>query len=248
MSSHSLAACALASGLAVIGLLSAPLERRAYQSDRGPRRKLVAYGLTIAVMWILTAAAIWICGWGPLIQSPIAPNAWLPAATITVPAIGAVTAGYLVVALLPLLQSLRGPRWRTAYAAAMRQAFSSIPGILPNVGVERATFLLLSISAGICEEILFRGFLIRLLHDGALALPLAAALATSSLIFGLGHTYQGFKGVVGTAIGGLFLGLLFLLGGNLIPAMVLHALLDMQVVFILRPTPETDGAAPLAAD
>ena len=58
MSSHSLAACALASGLAVIGLLSAPLERRAYQSDRGPRRKLVAYGLTIAVMWILTAAAI----------------------------------------------------------------------------------------------------------------------------------------------------------------------------------------------
>ena len=77
---------------------------------------------------------------------------------------------------------------------------------------------------------------------------LAAALATASLIFGPGHSYQGIKGVIGTAVGWLFPGLLFLLGGNLIPAMVLHALLDTLVAFVLRPTSGNVAVAPLAAD
>jgi membrane protease YdiL (CAAX protease family) len=64
---------------------------------------------------------------------------------------------------------------------------------------------------------------------------LLGALAASSLIFGLGHAYQGFKGVLSTAVAGLFLGLLFLLSGALIPAMALHALLDLQVVYVLWP-------------
>ena len=126
-------------------------------------------------------AAIRICGWTPLLHSPAAPEAWLPAAPITAPVIGVLTGVYLFVALLPLFQSLRGPRWRGAYAAAMRRGFATLPGFLPNTGAERLAFILVSLSAGVCEEILFRGFLIRLLHGGALAFPLLGALAASSL-------------------------------------------------------------------
>lgn len=248
MLNHLVAAWTLAGMLAVIGLLTAPLERRAYGSDSGPQRKLMAYGITIAVMWTAAAAAVWICGWGPLLQSSEAPVTWLPGARITAPAIGAGAATYLVIALLPLLQSLRGPRWRMAYAAAMRRGFSRLPGLLPNTGAERAAFILLSLSAGICEEILFRGFLIRLLHHGALALPLAGALAASSLLFGLGHAYQGFKGVLSTAVAGFCLGLLFLVSGNLIPAVVLHVLLDLQIVYVLRPSSEEATPTSLDAD
>jgi membrane protease YdiL (CAAX protease family) len=235
MSSHLVAAWGLAGLLAVIGLLTAPLERRLYQSEGCPRRKLMAYGITIAGLWTLAVTAIWICGWTALLHSPAAPGAWLPGAMVTAPVIAALTGLYLLVALLPLFQSLRGPRWRGAYAAAMRRGFATLPGFLPNTGAERVAFILVSLSAGVCEEILFRGFLIRWLHGGALGLPLVGALAASSLIFGLGHAYQGFKGVLSTAVGGLVLGLLFLLSGQLIPAMVLHALLDLQVVYVLWP-------------
>ncbi len=245
MSGHSATAWGLAGVLAVMGLLTAPLERRAYGCASSPRRKLTAYGITIVVLWALAAFAVWIRGWTSLLHSPAAPAAWLPAATITVPMIGAVTAAYLLVALLPLLRSARGPRWRTAYAAAMRRGFASLPGLLPNTGAERAAFILLSLSAGVCEEILFRGFLIRLLHDPAPGLPLAGALVVSSLVFGLGHAYQGFKGALGTAIAGLALGLVFLLSGSLIPAVILHALLDLQVVYVLRPA---SGPAAQAAN
>jgi membrane protease YdiL (CAAX protease family) len=248
MASHSVAAWGLAGLLGVIGLLTAPLERRAYQADCSPRRKLMAYGVTIAVLWFLAAVAIWIGGWASLSHSPAAPAIWLPRATITAPAIGALTSIYLFVASLPMLQSLRGPRWRTAYAAAMRRGFSKLPGLLPSSGAERAAFILVSLSAGVCEEILFRGFLIRLLNGGALALPLAGALAASSLLFGLGHAYQGFKGVLGTAVAGLFMGLLFLLSGNLVPAMVVHALLDMQVVYVLGSASRKAAPASLAPE
>ena len=245
MSIHFVAGWGLAGLLAVIGLLTAPLERRVYGADRGSRRKLMAYGLTIAVLWTLALFAVWISGSTPVLHSPAVPEAWLPAATIAGWAIGALTVLYFFVALLPTLQSLRGPRWRMAYAAAMRRGFSTLPGLLPNTGAERAVFILLSLSAGVCEEILFRGFLIRLLHDGALALPLAGALALSSLLFGLGHAYQGFKGMLGTAIAGLAMGLLFLLTGNLIPAMVLHAVLDMQVVYVLWPPSAKSAQRPI---
>lgn len=248
MSHHLVAAWGLAGVLAVIGLSTAPLERRVYRSDAGPRRKLMAYGITIAVLWTLAAAAVWICGWTSLLHSPAAPADWLPGSTIMAPAIGAVTASYLFVALLPLLQSLRGLRWRTAYAAAMRRGFSALPGLLPNTSAERAAFIFLSLSAGVSEEILFRGFLIRLLHDGAIALPLAGALTASSLLFGLGHAYQGFKGMLSTAVAGLSMGLLFLLSGSLIPAIVLHSLLDLQVVYVLRPAPGKPSPASLPAD
>jgi membrane protease YdiL (CAAX protease family) len=55
------------------------------------------------------------------------------------------------------------------------------------------------------------------------------------VIFGLAHSYQGVKGVLGTALGGFVLGLLFLLSESLIPSIVLHVLLDLQVAYILRP-------------
>jgi len=139
-----------------------------------------------------------------------------------------------------------------AYDVALRDAYDQMAAVEPALAYLQAQVRLhadhffpeqqedpplgkLFSAAGVCEEILFRGFLIRWLHGGALGLPLVGALAASSLIFGLGHAYQGFKGVLSTAVGGLVLGLLFLLSGQLIPAMVLHALLDLQVVYVLWP-------------
>ena len=53
------------------------------------------------------------------------------------------------------------------------------------------------------------------------------ALVSTSLVFGLGHAYQGPGGVLRTGVVGLVMGLLVLSTGSLLPAMLVHAVLDI---------------------
>jgi membrane protease YdiL (CAAX protease family) len=236
-------ALALAIVLVVLPPLTAPFERRFLQSNPSTSRKLVYYGCVIAVSWALTAAAVWIFGVEHLGHAPWPWAAWLPFAPVTGPLLGGLLAAYVLLALMPLVQSLRGPRWRRAYARAYRRHTEDFPGLLPDTAVERFGFVLLSLTAGVCEEALYRGFLIRYLHDDAPGLPLLLALAAASLAFGLAHVYQGAPAILRTGLAGVALGLAFLLTGSLIPAIVLHVLFDLQGAYVLRPLPDDDTAA-----
>jgi membrane protease YdiL (CAAX protease family) len=229
--------------LAVGGVATSPFDRWAYRAGAGASHKLCGYAVTILYLWTLMAVAVWRYGWPRLLVSPESIAAWLPAPALFAPFLFVVLASFFILALLPFLQSLRGLRWRRAYAAAIRREFARIPGFVPNDATERGVWIVVSLTAGLCEEILFRGFLIRFLHEGAPALPIWGALAVSCLCFGLGHAYQGAKGVVNTTIAGLGFGLLFLLSGSLVPGIVLHALIDLQMIYVMRPIPEGAGAA-----
>jgi len=46
------------------------------------------------------------------------------------------------------------------------------------------------------------------------------------VMFGLGHAYQGPTGIVKTGVVGLVLGCIVLASGWLIPAMIIHAMID----------------------
>ena len=232
MGNPNLAASLVAAMLAFGGIGLSPFERWAYGADAGATRKFLAYGVVLLYLWVLTGMAVSIYGWIPLLilQAPTLPP-------IVAPLLVPVLVAFFVLALMPLLQSLRGLRWRQAYQAAIRREFTKIPGLVPNTAAERAVWIVISLTAGICEEVLFRGFLIRFLHESSLALPIAGALAVSSVLFGLGHLYQGFKSLVTTTIAGLCFGLLFLLSGSLLPGIVLHALMDLQIAYVMRPIP-----------
>jgi membrane protease YdiL (CAAX protease family) len=241
----------LAGALTILGLLTGPFEYRLFRMDLGTRSKLSVYAGLALLLWILTAAAVGISGWSLLIHSPATTGPWLPGpgiggVRIAGVAISVATAVYVFLALQPLIGSLRGVRRRRAYAAALRRHGAAFPGFLPNTAPECAAFALVSLTAGICEEVLFRGFLIRFLHESSLNLSLVAALAASSLIFGSNHAYQGVKGVAATAIAGLALGSVFLVTGQLLPGIVLHALIDLQVAYVLLPITERDTATELA--
>ena len=234
------AAAGLAIILVVVPALTGPLERRFLRSNPSSRGKLAYYGFTISYLWLLSAAAASIFGIGRLSNGDWPWHAWLPLSSITGPLIMGLLAAYFLLGLMPLAQSLRGPRWRRAYARAYRRQAEEFSGLLPDTVVERFGFVLLSLTAGICEEALYRGFLIQYLNGGAPALPLLAALAASSLAFGFGHLYQGVPAVLRTGVTGIAFGLLFLLSGSLIPGMVLHALIDLQGVYVLLPLPDED--------
>ena len=80
-----------------------------------------------------------------------------------------------------------------------------------------------SLSAGICEELLFRAYLIPWLDQ---ALPIWAAVILSSALFGLLHAYQGPAGIVRTGAVGLVMALIFVATGSILIPIVLHFVVD----------------------
>jgi membrane protease YdiL (CAAX protease family) len=96
--------------------------------------------------------------------------------------------------------------------------------ILPSTPIERVAFAGVALTAGFCEEVLYRGFLLYAL-DGVIASPWIS-LVLAAIAFGVGHAYQGRRGIVLTAILGVVFGLLYRFGGSLWPGIVLHAAID----------------------
>ena len=106
----------------------------------------------------------------------------------------------------------------------IRKQFGKLSVIIPQNGNELARFYGLSITAGIVEEILWRGFLIWYLSQ---FMPLWAAAVISTIGFGLAHAYQGFAHLPQiTAVGAAFAGLYLLTGSIWLPV-VLHAAVDI---------------------
>jgi len=70
--------------------------------------------------------------------------------------------------------------------------------ILPQSTIELLPFLALAITAGLCEEFLYRGFAMAVL--GHLGSPAWAAVLISSIFFGLAHLYQGRSGFFSTLV------------------------------------------------
>ncbi len=104
--------------------------------------------------------------------------------------------------------------------------------LLPQSFTERAAFVLLSFTAGICEELVFRGFLIAALTAAFGSTP--GAVAVSSLLFGLLHVYQGVIGVGRATLLGLVLALPFVATGSILPSVVIHILIDVIAGLWLR--------------
>ena len=89
----------------------------------------------------------------------------------------------------------------------------------------------LSVTAGICEEFLYRGFIMWAL---AYYVGLPAAVVLQAMIFSLGHIYQGndarsvARALLKTGAAGLILGAIAVASASLIPGMIVHALVDLS--------------------
>ncbi len=125
----------------------------------------------------------------------------------------------------------------------MEKAFLRLSFILPRTGEERAWWIFVSLTAGICEEILYRGFLIHYFLAAPFHAGLLLAVIISSVIFGAAHLYQGVAGVISTTILGLIFSSIFLMTGSLLVPMVLHALIDLRILLILRPAEHVAAGA-----
>lgn len=100
-----------------------------------------------------------------------------------------------------------------------------IKALLPVTTVEKVVWIGLSVTAAVCEETVFRGYLLvngeTVLRSRWLAITLAAAA------FGIGHYYQGWGGVILITLYGLMFTWLRFRTGSLWACIVAHALQDI---------------------
>jgi uncharacterized protein len=102
---------------------------------------------------------------------------------------------------------------------------ASIRILLPQGAAEKVLWIAVSASAGICEELAFRGYFQH--QFAALAHSRWIALFVQAALFGIGHGYQGIEACAKIAVFGLLYGVVALWRGSLRPGMVAHAWSDI---------------------
>ena len=96
--------------------------------------------------------------------------------------------------------------------------------LLPHGRLEMALWVALSVSAGICEEALFRGYLQR--QFMALTRNVSAGILLSAMAFGLAHSYQGWRRAIVIGLEGAMLGAMAHWRKSVRPGMIAHAWKD----------------------
>lgn len=188
-----------------------------WKEDNLPDARVRHYG-RIAI-WEWSTVAVFLSWWfwtgreaAPLRLVPDASGwQWLAVA------VGFVLAGLLVLQMVIVTRSPES-------LSKVRGGLGDLEPMIPRNGREQRAFTRLSITAGVCEEILYRGLVLAIL---AAAIGTWPAVFVSSAVFGLGHIYQGPLGFMKTAAVGLALALLTVFSGSLFTAILVHIVMDV---------------------
>ena len=181
------------------------------------KEKLAVYAATIGFQWALAALVAWRALERRLSAEELGLSSRPLLPVLTAGVIGAVLVGGLQWLNLRRIGKMEGPT-----ADLLRKLASRL---LPVNWLEYLPYSALAITAGVCEEFLYRGFVMGAL--GRLVLPVWAVVALTSILFGLAHAYQGKGGIVSTGLFGVVLALGRLWFGSLLPVMMWHASLDL---------------------
>jgi uncharacterized protein len=232
--------------VAILLLAAVPVwdrvETRRLKRSTDPRARLQSYRRIVGMLWLLTALLLLVVPFQKLVRPPPVSGA---AAKLVVraDALWPVLLGLLAGMAIPLFVARMKPRTATRLTSPLQ----ALSWFLPHTSQERRWFAAVCVSAGICEEIIYRGFLIRYL----MALPFVggvlASVVVAALMFALGHTYQGWVGALSVTILALVFTALFFVTHALWLPMVLHVLIDLRILVLWRGDLEPSADAPTGA-
>ena len=183
----------------------------------GTMERLGLYASTIAFQWFAVAVVAWRAWAHGFTASQLGLTIHDRTRILAASIVGAAT-----IATLQWLNLRRAGRIPLEARGSI-QALAE--RILPQSPVELLPYLALAITAGLCEEFLYRGFAMAVLvHVG---LQAWAVVLLSSVLFGLAHSYQGRGGIVMTLLIGLILGTSRIAYDSLVPAIFWHSAVDV---------------------
>ncbi len=191
--------------------------RRAPEGER-PRVRRRIYAEAMAIQWILALTVLG--GWAVLARD-------LDGLGLVVHTGRGFVAMALaaVVVVVVLATHLVTARRSDATLERVLERVGPIEAMLPHGAADLRGFRWVALTAGVCEELLYRGYLIWYLAHG-MSMPWALAIA--SAIFGLGHLYQGWRGVLTTGALGALLALVYVVSGSLVLGMLVHMAIDLH--------------------
>jgi uncharacterized protein len=195
---------------ALLGYRSAGMMR----AESAPPR-MALYATTLVAEWILFGFVVFgIRRKGVSLRELTGPK-WKGAEAMAI-GIG-IAAGFWFAALLILSVVAR----LLGIHAAPTQATQFM---IPHTGAEMAVWVLLAITAGICEETIFRGYLQQQFIAWTRNVP--AGVILSAIFFGAGHVYQGVRQAALIGVYGALFGILAAWRRDVKPGMIAHGWQD----------------------
>ncbi len=176
------------------------------------------YIWNILAAWALTIAAAWLILRNNLTLSAFGQNFGAYPRTLVASAI--------ILVLVLVLFVVNKLQKRKPDPEQIAKAVEGARKLLPVTPTERLLWIPVALTAGFCEEFLYRGWLLNLF--GAALHSIWLGLLVSSILFGFAHLYQGRKGMLSTGLLGAVFGIICIASGTLLPAQILHALIDLN--------------------
>ena len=182
----------------------------------GRRERLALYASTIAFQW----SAVAVVGW----------RVW--ARGLSLDELGLVIHGRwrILIAAIVGAATLGSLQWlnlrRVGRTPGKSREFIKVLAerILPQSRGELLAYLGLAVTAGVCEEFLYRGFVMAALARAGLAAW--GVVLLSSVLFGLAHLYQGRGGLLSTLVIGTVFGTARIAYDGMVPVMLWHFAVD----------------------
>jgi len=223
----------------ILGVLRArALVRELGVGRPGARRR--TYAEAIALQWIMAGliAVLWVWqgrAWMTLgLGAPAGAIFW-------------VTAGIVGLAAAAFAVQIVRVRRSPAARQQVREQVGRLAPILPASSADLRVFLALGVTAGICEEIFYRGFL--MWWAIALGAPVWLAVLISAGLFGFGHAYQGADSALRIFSLGVVFGVIASLTQTIWLPIAAHALIDVAsgITAYLALRGQTPGGEPAIA-
>ncbi len=135
---------------------------------------------------------------------------------------------FSVLTVLFILAQLR-QRINKEEASDIRMKMENIWYYLPKTRDELRWYIILSVAAGICEEIIFRYYLYHFLDS---FLPAPVSILILNVLFALTHIGTGFQNMISAFILGIIFSVIYYFTGFLIIPVILHSAIEIQTGII----------------
>ena len=193
----------------------------------GTMTRMRMYRMTLLQEWFLVGLtmAIFLADHVPLRNIGLGTSHY----SVLSGAFGGLAAGVIFGVLVTMVLSILSGRRRTRTISMGRPIkIGNFDFLLPSNRAEHWTFAWVAITAGICEEMLFRVLVIYVLQHQFPSLSWGMIVAITALIFGMAHLYQGWIGIVGTGLLGAVLAIIYLTTGTILLPILIHMLSNIR--------------------
>lgn len=177
------------------------------------KRRLRNYKLTMTVLWTLTLIII-----GNSILNTSINLEFFPSINNT-------TIVFAIFIVIFILIQSKQSSVTPEKAPKIKEKMRGFEHYLPKSKNELTWFILLSLSAGICEEIIFRMFLFNYSLEH---FHLITSLFLANFVFAITHIGSGSRNMLGSFLLGLLLNGIYYLTNNIWLAIILHSAIDIN--------------------